>query len=724
MAAYDIRFSASDFDEKTIVGALDGLAAELPRRSGEAPLRLSVRSRHGVITHRAEASSSVLRRLRSTLPNVRFSDVETDGPRMTPSLVGELRISTTHRPLRSDLAAVSSASLLGALTGVGRDESAEVVWLLAAARRQAPARLDAHPEHRLAAAVMPRPNTWHTQRDAVSAERAKQAHAQFNAVLRIAVKAADLERSRMLVFSLLRALSTSAAPGVHLRLRTLPQWWAKRRYARDASPTWEWPILINSAELAGLIGWPIGSPKIPGLELGSAQLLPVPRSVSRSPKQGAQIGVSNFNSSASTPVVIRDTDRLMHGLVLGPTGSGKSELLAHMAASDIERGHGLVLVDPKGDLADHVADRIPEERHGDVIYFDPNDPAPVGYNPLATGPGHLVVDQIDHIFSQLFGSNYGPRSGDINRSALLTLIQARSGDELFTLAELPALLSNRAFRRRLVGRLDDPGLIDFWRWYEGLGNAQSATVAPLMNKLRALLLREPVRNTLAQPDPGWSFNSVIHERKILLVRLSPGEIGAEAAQLLGSLLVAGLWRAAQARSAVAKDQRRPVMLIVDEWQNFIRIPTGIGDMLAQARGLGLGVTLANQTLGQLTPRLQSDVLANARSKIVFQTPASDARHLAAAMPGLRAEDLQHLGEFEVFAQLAVGSTTAPSLSATTLAPSPSAGHLEIIRESSRTRYGTPAQQVLDGLSKRRRDHTHESDQLGEVDLPESDEVAP
>jgi len=37
-----------------------------------------------------------------------------------------------------------------------------------------------------------------------------------------------------------------------------------------------------------------------------------------------------------------------------------------------------------------------------------------------------------------------------------------------TLAEVPLLLADPGFRRRLVGRVDDPILQQFWGWFEGL----------------------------------------------------------------------------------------------------------------------------------------------------------------------------------------------------------------------------------------------------------------
>ena len=81
-------------------------------------------------------------------------------------------------------------------------------------------------------------------------------------------------------------------------------------------------------------------------------------------------------------------------------------------------------------------------------------------------------------------------------------------------------------------------------------------------------------------------------------------------------------------------KRHPVMVYVDEFQDYLHLPTDLTDVLAQARGLGVGLTLAHQHLAQLPPAMRSAVLANARSRVAFQLGSDDARAIAHTMPGL------------------------------------------------------------------------------------------
>jgi hypothetical protein len=181
---------------------------------------------------------------------------------------------------------------------------------------------------------------------------------------------------------------------------------------------------------------------------------------------------------------------------------------------------------------------------------------------------------------------------------------------------------------------------------------------------------------------------------LVFVPLQAGVLGEDTAALMGSLVISRLWQTIQARAAVPESERRPVHLYVDEAQKFIHLPTSIGDVLAQARGLKLGVTLAFQHLGQLEPDMRQDLLANCRSKVIFQTSAKDGHAFAQELrPYLTAEDLQGLGTFEIAAQLAAGQQVAPPVTARTLPAPPATHQAKVALAWSKQRYGVERSSV-------------------------------
>lgn len=129
----------------------------------------------------------------------------------------------------------------------------------------------------------------------------------------------------------------------------------------------------------------------------------------------------------------------------------------------------------------------------------------------------------------------------------------------------------------------------FWSWYEDLSEAQRIEVTgPLMNKLRTILLRPRLRRILGQSE-GLDLSAVVRNRQILLVPLPKGQLGEEAASLLGSLVMAQLWSAVMERSRIPTTQRSVFMAYIDEAKDFLQLPVGISSMLAEARSLGLGL---------------------------------------------------------------------------------------------------------------------------------------
>jgi hypothetical protein len=175
---------------------------------------------------------------------------------------------------------------------------------------------------------------------------------------------------------------------------------------------------------------------------------------------------------------------------------------------------------------------------------------------------------------------------------------------------------------------------------------------------------------------------------VLLVSLAKGLLGPEAASLIGSLVVAQLWQAVQARAGMPPADRRPAFVYADEFQEYTALPTDIADVLAQARGFGVGMVLAHQHLGQVPAQVRAAVLANARSRVVFQAAADDAGVLARQLGGgLTPNDLQDLGAFEIYASLYAGGRVRSPISARTYPMPEPLGTSGRVLEASRSQYG-------------------------------------
>jgi hypothetical protein len=660
-------------------------------------IALEIRASRGGLTYHLGAPAPAADRVLAPLADLLTSTAD-DVSRPVVTTVRSVRTTTRHRPLRTDDPETIVRAILGALGRTNRNEL--VILQLLLGPRRVPL---AVPTQSPSSVV----GTWYQvawrgdggtiDGEKRSALRDKVGDHGFACTLRLGVGAPTPERRRALLLDLATALRTSEAAGVHLKLR--PDTPAALQGARRP---WLWPLRLGVPEVVGLTGWPLGEDPLPGQPAPHPKLLPPVTPVTSGKRVIAKATAPGINAN----LTLDAHNATQHVWCIGPTGSGKSALLCRLIEQDINEGRAVVVVEPKGDLVDDVLARIPRHRRDDVVILDPSDVAPVGLNPLANHRGRpeLAADRMLAVFKQLYGKAIGPRSADILYAACLTL--ALRPDT--SLVMLPMLLTNPGFRRSLTAGIRDPLTLEpFWASFDNWTEAErSAAVAPVMNKLRPLL-RPGLRGVIGQRQPRFNMQQVFTERKILLVPLRRGVIGPEAASLLGSLVLSELWQATQARSAVARNKRHPVMVYVDEVQDYLHLGTDLGEALAQARGYQVGFTLAHQFVGQLPRDMLNACLANARSRVAFQLPHDDALTLAKGHPELTPADFEALGQYEIYASLMADGQVSPYASGRTHAPTPPTTDPIELRLTSRQRYGQPLDELEAGFAALLEDQTND-----------------
>jgi hypothetical protein len=675
-----------EVDAEGVIAFLRSLAGDRRRHV----VVLEVVGTGGAVSYRIGLSDrlavNTLASLRSFVPGTVTKLID-NSVISAPRFAWEMTLSTRSSSLRIDTPEQISRALLTTLATTKPSETIVVQWLLGP--RLAPARIGAKPT---------RPTeSWadvlrvlgngsqELNNDQRKALQGKVGEAGFRAIGRIGIAGTNEPVAQALASRMLTALRQAEAPGVHVGLKRV-----KPDRIAEATPGRRWELVVNVRELAALSAFPLGDGSYPGLNRSRSKLLKSAQPVVRN---GRVAMVSTYPGD-ERPLVLGAEDAKLHTHLIGPTGVGKSTLMLSLAIQDIEAGRGVVVVDPKGDLIEDILARAPQNRLDDIVVIDPSDEMqPVGLNVLR-GSGRspeLIADQVLAVFHGLYKDNWGPRLQDILHASLLTI----AGQPGMTLCSLPVLLSNERYRARIVaGLTDEIALKPFWHWFDSIseGERQQA-IAPVMNKLRAFLLRPRMRAVIGQAEPRFDLTEVFTKKKVVLVSLAKGLLGPEAAALLGSLVVSQVWQAALAQVRVPVDRRPTVMLYADEFQEFLNLPTDVADVLAQARGLGLGMTLAHQHLAQLTPVMRSAVMANARSRICFQLSHDDAKAIAAMSPELSAEDLQGLPRFEAYASLVHGGVVQPYASGRTAAPTERTIDPENVRARSRQTYGRPIAEV-------------------------------
>lgn len=496
--------------------------------------------------------------------------------------------------------------------------------------------------------------------------------------------------------------STASMQGVYNAIKTLESI-GTRIYTEAEKPDnlnniyvpWHFPGKLAVSELVNFLLFPAGDEELPGSPGLHPRLL-LPPAWYRSPtnKQTDRSFALSMDAVGRKRLSISPRDSLEHTILLGPTGSGKSTAMQHLILADINAGRGVLVLDPKADLVNDILSRIPEERADDVVVLDPSDPAPVGFNPLAfknyKNPT-LIADTVLSVLREIFADCWGIYTQDLMSAALLTLIKIDGASLLW----LPILFTDENFRKKIVSQVKDKvALQPFWQQFEALKDSEKRQqTAPVLNKMRQFLLRPGLRNVLGQANPKFSLTDLFYKRKIVLVPLNRGITGSESARLIGSLIVGLTWTLALSRASLPPEKRHIVSLYIDELQDYLSLPTDLSDALAQARGLGMSLTLAHQYRDQLPLDIRSGVDANARNKIIFGLSSKDAKDMAAMAPELEKEDFMSLPRYQIYTSFQSGGRNTGWVMGQTLPPKPAVRDPAELRAKSQKLYGIPAEQV-------------------------------
>lgn len=363
------------------------------------------------------------------------------------------------------------------------------------------------------------------------------------------------------------------------------------------------------------------------------------------------------------PFGIKQTDRLSHMYLIGRTGVGKSTLLETLALGDLASGRGFCLIDPHGDLAERIRDAA-EASGREFVYLDAALPdQPYGYNPLRRVRADkipLAASGLLDALKKLWPDAWGVRMEHVLRNSLYALLE-RDGS---TLPDILRLYADKDFRKQVVGGIRNEVVRDFWRReFENYPERWRAeTVAPIQNKLGAVLTDPRLYRALAAPERPISFRKLMDEGGVLVVNLAKGRLGEDSANVLGSLLVATIGLAALSRAEASPEDRRPFFLYVDEFQTFTTL--AFATMMAELRKYGVGLALAHQYVHQLDDDVRHAVLANAATLVAFRVGPEDAVLIGREMqPVFGVLDLLNLPNHHFYVRLMIDGMPSRPFSA-------------------------------------------------------------
>lgn len=382
------------------------------------------------------------------------------------------------------------------------------------------------------------------------------------------------------------------------------------------------------------------------------------------------LGTRTSRLGVEQNVGIPDDKRLLHTLVVGPTGYGKSQVMVHAALQDAHKGRGFCLINPKGDAIDELLAKLPTERHDDLLYLNPageDVPAINVLDPHVTPAMNaaqrenqkeiIVADVIDLFRRQ--SENWGDRFGRVLETLLrahldLNIAHGESNSliDVFECVVQPEELT------ALIDRTPDPVVREqLVRIKEDMGSYE---LEPLQRRLNDFVMNPTIRRLIGGDESSIDFRAALDRGRIVLVDVQKGEVGETVSRLVGSLVITQVWAAAQSRITQAPGERDPFYLYVDELQNFAGEGSNFTTILSEAREYGLGCWLVTQYLKQLATEMRRAVTNNCRTKIIFNPVGSDdVSQVASMLVGLDRTQLTALGKYRAAVQLP-GNRERPS----------------------------------------------------------------
>jgi CxxC-x17-CxxC domain-containing protein len=361
------------------------------------------------------------------------------------------------------------------------------------------------------------------------------------------------------------------------------------------------------------------------------------------------------------------------------------------------------VVDPHGDLAEKIIKYIPSNRINDVTYFNPADiEYPIAFNVVEQVDPHLrhlVASGLLGVFQKLWADSWGPRLEYILRNAILAILDYPGS----TLLAVTRMFSDKAFRKKVIDKIQDPVVKSFWvNEFAGYAaNFAAEAVSPIQNKVGQFLSSSLIRNIVGQVKSSIDIRQVMDESKILILNLSKGRIGEDNSALLGAMMITKIQLAAMSRVDVGEHERKDFYLYVDEFQNFAT--ESFANILSEARKYRLNLIMAHQYIEQLDERVRAAVFGNVGTLIVFRVGASDAEVLEPEFsPVFTAEDIVNIPKYEFYIKLMIDGISSDPFSARGFPPlseDEETGNAEKVINVSRERYAKKREVVEEKISR-------------------------
>jgi DNA helicase HerA-like ATPase len=344
----------------------------------------------------------------------------------------------------------------------------------------------------------------------------------------------------------------------------------------------------------------------------------------------------DFDLSLSTPgYYLSDEERSTHMHIMGSTGGGKSKLIEFMLRQDINRGVGICLIDPHGelyyDILRYIIKNCDDDIKQKVFLINPTSKEYfVSFNPLQMHRGDAgthakrILSSLEKVWKTDFNEKPGIKKAlkNVFKTAII---------RNFTMHEVAKLLYDENTRNDFARELEynplkEPELQNYWIDVVKNSKQHKPILDGAYTRLEDLIDTKALK-MMTLKEKSIDFNDVVNKDGIILVNLAESNsFDQKSALTLGVLVVNELLSVFKERSETfifagdndKKIKWNPYYLYVDEFHEFFT--PDFSKILSGTRKFGLHIILANQTFSQLDKldeSLRRDIMNNATVKAYF-----------------------------------------------------------------------------------------------------------
>ncbi len=347
--------------------------------------------------------------------------------------------------------------------------------------------------------------------------------------------------------------------------------------------------------------------------------------------------------SLKTPFAIPEERRFEHMHIVAGSGHGKTQTLQHFIAQDLQKvargDRSVVVIDSQGDLINTIlaAKALPPER---IVLIDPEDiEYPVSLNLFSVGQDRLysydplererltnsIIELYDFVLGSLLSAGMTAKQSVVFRYVTRLMFHIPDAT-IHTLRELMETGGTEKYRP-YIEKLDGTPRRFFETEFDSKEFATTKT--QVLRRLYGVLENQTFERMFSHPVSKFDMFTEMNAGKLILINTAKSLLKEQGTEIFGRFFIALIAQAAQERATLPARDRLPVMVYVDEAQDYF--DPNIGLILSQARKYRVAVTAAHQYLGQLSQGLQEAFEANTSIKLAGGVSARDARTLAGQM---------------------------------------------------------------------------------------------